>query len=270
MYLELCALLKKPDLYERTHEKFWNDPHISKGMLEAHLDPNTDAASRRPEFIDRSVEWIISLLPEGASLLDIGCGPGLYTKRFADRGFSVTGMDLSEHSISYAREHDKKSNYVFMDYLQMDYENAFDMITLIYCDYGALIPVERAGLLQRVYRALKPGGRFLFDVFTPVYTSGIQEGTSWEICRQGGFWSDEPYICLNAQYRYNENISLDRYVIIKENAVHCYNIWDTSFTTDFLLSEVLPAGFIYDGFYADVAGNPYYEGSETLCAVFRK
>lgn len=239
-------------------------------MLEAHLDPDTDAASRKPGFIDRSVKWIASLLPEGASLLDIGCGPGLYTKRFADKGLRVTGMDFSERSISYARENDKKSDYVFMDYLQMDYENAFDMITLIYCDYGALIPDERDELLRRIYRALKPGGRFLFDVFTPVRTSGIQEGTSWEICPQGGFWSAGPYICLNAVYRYNENVSLDRYVIIEENAVHCYNIWDTSFTTDSLLDEVLPAGFTCDGFYADVTGTPYYAGSETLCAVFRK
>ena len=42
MYNTLSALLRKPKLYEKTQEKFWNDPHISKGMLEAHLDPNTD------------------------------------------------------------------------------------------------------------------------------------------------------------------------------------------------------------------------------------
>ena len=72
MYERLSAFLKKPELYEKTPENFWNDPHISKGMLEAHLDPNTDAASRKPEFIDSSVEWISSLLPQGAKLLDIG------------------------------------------------------------------------------------------------------------------------------------------------------------------------------------------------------
>ncbi len=39
MFKNLSSLLKKPALYERTPEKFWNDPHISKGMLEAHLNP---------------------------------------------------------------------------------------------------------------------------------------------------------------------------------------------------------------------------------------
>lgn len=100
MYTTLNELLLKPKLYEKTQEKFWNDPHISRGMLEEHLNPNTDAASRKPETIDLSVEWIYSLLPRGAKLLDIGCGPGLYASRFSDHGLCVTGLDFSERSIA--------------------------------------------------------------------------------------------------------------------------------------------------------------------------
>jgi hypothetical protein len=48
MYTVLQQYLKRPALYERTTEKFWTDPHIAKQMLAAHIDPNTDAASRRP------------------------------------------------------------------------------------------------------------------------------------------------------------------------------------------------------------------------------
>ena len=87
MFSKLQAYLERPALYERTTENFWNDPYISAQMLEAHLNPSTDAASRKPEFINRCVDWVLSLpLPERASLLDIGCGPGLYAKRFAARG----------------------------------------------------------------------------------------------------------------------------------------------------------------------------------------
>lgn len=270
MYKSLSSLLKRPAIYERTPEKFWNDPHISKGMLETHLSPDTDAASRKQEFIDRSAEWILSLLPVGAYLLDIGCGPGLYTKRFAERGLRVTGMDFSERSIGYAREHDSKSEYVLLNYHQMDYADAFDMVTLIWCDYGALIPQERINLLQRVYRALKPGGLFLLDIFTPVNNVKFHESTSWEVCEHGGFWSSEPHICLNAEYCYGDNITLRRTVIIEGNAARCYNIWDTCFTKESLLHEVLPIGFSCDGFYSDVAGKPYTDESETLCAILKK
>jgi len=270
MYDILKTYLKKPELYEKTPEKFWNDEHISKGMLKAHLDPNTDAASRKPEFIDRAVKWISLLLPVGASLLDIGCGPGLYTKRFSEHGLNVTGLDFSERSINYAKAHDPKTEYVLQSYLEMDYENRFDLITLIWCDYGALVPADRDNLLERVYKALKPGGLFLFDVFTREQYIRQKDKTSWEVCENGGFWSPNSHICLNAEYRYGDDINLYRYVIIEREKVRCFNIWDTCFTKDSLTAELAPFGFSEAGFFADVTGTPYTDGSKTLCTVIRK
>ena len=62
-----------------TTPEFWADPHISARMLTHHLDPDTNASSRRHEFIDRSAEWLFSALQlsDGARLLDLGSGPGL-------------------------------------------------------------------------------------------------------------------------------------------------------------------------------------------------
>lgn len=76
---KLAELLTvKPRLFEPGEPLFWNDPHISKGMLKAHLDPTHDAASRRPEIIDNIVKHLLDsgvLTPE-MKLLDLGCGPG--------------------------------------------------------------------------------------------------------------------------------------------------------------------------------------------------
>ncbi|MEN6435299.1 MAG: hypothetical protein ABFD58_05710, partial [Anaerolineaceae bacterium] len=82
-------LQKKPLPYTMGEPLFWNDPYISKQMLIAHLDPITDAASRKPETIDKSVSWIIqeSNIKPGNSVLDLGCGPGLYASRLAQKGF---------------------------------------------------------------------------------------------------------------------------------------------------------------------------------------
>lgn len=270
MYTTLNELLLKPKLYEKTQEKFWNDPHISRGMLEEHLNPNTDAASRKPETIERSVEWIYSLLPRGAKLLDIGCGPGLYASRFSDHGLCVTGLDFSERSIAYAKEHDTKTQYVMQDYLNMEFDSIYDMVTLIWCDYGALIPEDRNNLLGRVYQALKPGGMFLLDVFTPQWNTGRTENTSWEVCSNGGFWSPNPHICLNAQYYYGERIDVARYVIVEAGNILSYNIWNTCFTKQSLAEELQQHHFIPVDFYSDVEGKPYEENSPTLCAVMKK
>jgi len=271
MLSELQEYIKRPVLYERTIEKFWTDPHISSRMLKSHLDPENDGASRPHDFMDRSVEWIITLFdPHNADLLDIGCGPGLYTKRFAGKGLNVTGMDFSDRSIAYAKAYDSKSNYLLMDYLELDFDKAFDMITLISCDYGALIPEERYSLLRRVYRALKPGGLFLFDVFTPLLVRGKKDSTTWKAQPDGGFWSPKTHICLFGNYYYDEIASGSRTVVIEEDSVRCYNLWDCCFTRRSLREETAPFGFVESGFYGDVAGKPYSDDSEIMCAVLKK
>lgn len=271
MYTGLQPYLRRPTLYERTGERFWDDPYISERMLAAHLDPDTDAASRRPEAITRAVEWILSLpLPAGAALLDLGCGPGLYTRQFSEHGLRVTGLDFSARSIQYARQHDPKTDYVLQDYLAMDYEAAFDIATLIYYDYGALVPEERRRLLGLVHRALKPGGVFLFDVRTPVDSRGKSDSTSWDRNPDGGFWNPDPHLCLNARYYYGETAEVSRTVVVDDRGPRPYNIWDCYFTRQSLLDETAPAGFSEGRFYRDVAGEPYSEDSPTICAVLQK
>jgi len=270
VYRELSKYLKRPDLFEPSKEKFWNDPYISARILEAHLNPNHDSASRKPAFITRSADWIVSLLEKGASLLDIGCGPGLYTKRFSECGLNVTGIDLSEKCIEYARKHDANSQYITQNYLEMDYLEDFDMVTLIYCDYCELLPEERRELLSRVHRALKPGGMFLFDVYTPLKIRDKSDSTSWDNYPKGGFWSSKPHICLNATNIYGETAQGNRIVIIEEDAIKCYTFWECYFTRRILLDEAAPVGFLESGFYSDVTGRPYAENSETLCAILKK
>jgi 2-polyprenyl-3-methyl-5-hydroxy-6-metoxy-1,4-benzoquinol methylase len=70
------------------------------------------------------------MLNKESSMLDIGCGPGLYTMRLSELGYRVSGLDFSERSIEYAKSHDSKPKYVLMNYVEMDYLVLFDLITL--------------------------------------------------------------------------------------------------------------------------------------------
>lgn len=268
---KLFSLLQKPALWQRSNEPFWDDEHISKGMLEAHLNPDWDAASRRHSYIDRSVDWLKSIIPAGSKILDLGCGPGLYTARLSDSGYKVTGIDYSGRSIAYAKEHDKKTEYIYQNYLEMDYSGNFDAITLIYCDYAALIPDERKILLSKVYRALKPDGLFIFDVFTERTHRGKSDNTHWSYHENGGFWNEKPHLCLEAEYYYENNtVKADKTIIVTENSMHEYLIWDTAYTKDSLLNEAAPFGFLLHGIYDDVCGKQYTGDSDTLCAVLKK
>jgi 2-polyprenyl-3-methyl-5-hydroxy-6-metoxy-1,4-benzoquinol methylase len=104
---EIVKSSGKPRLFEPGEPSFWDDPHISKGMLAAHLDPESDAASRRHVTIDKDVENLLSsgFLKPGYRVLDLGCGPGLYCSRLARKGLKMTGVDISERSLDYARRY---------------------------------------------------------------------------------------------------------------------------------------------------------------------
>jgi hypothetical protein len=67
---------------------------------------------------------------------------------------------------------------------------------MIYCDFDVLIPAEREKLLKNVYRALKPGGLFIFDTLNTKSPDKMNvPGKSWEVAEKG-FWKDEPYLAL--------------------------------------------------------------------------
>ncbi|GLC31778.1 class I SAM-dependent methyltransferase [Clostridium omnivorum] len=276
MFNELKKYTTKPKLYAPSTNKFWDDEHISKGMLEAHLNPNWDAATRKPGFLDKSVNWISKIAPSSQYklLLDLGCGPGLYAERFNSYGYSVTGVDFSKRSIEYAKEQTllNKSNivYYYQNYLTIDYIEQFDVVTLIYCDYAALSITDRLILLKKVYQALKPNGKFIFDVFTPLMRK--DESCSWQYNEKGGFFSEKPHICLESVYQYDDedNTELRQVIVITEETVNCYNIWDHFFTKEALLSEIQIAGFNTFEFYGDIAGKEFSDSGETICGVFTK
>ena len=127
MFNEILKYAIKPELYSPSTSSFWNDEHISKGMLEVHLNPSRDAASRNHVFLDKSVKWISEVAPplQYKHLLDLGCGPGLYAERFNKAGYNVMGIDFSKRSIKYAKEQSglNKSNieYHYQNYLEIDF-----------------------------------------------------------------------------------------------------------------------------------------------------
>ena len=94
MLEQLFSFMQRPRLYQPSTSKFWDDEHISKRMLESHLDPEWDAATRPHKFVDKSVDWIVSILPSKKypKLIDLGCGPGIYAEKFYEKSYCVTGL----------------------------------------------------------------------------------------------------------------------------------------------------------------------------------
>ena len=260
---QLIELQQKPEPFTPGEPLFWDDPHISKQMLEAHLNPGIDAASRKPETIDRSVKWLIETLglKPGASLLDLGCGPGLYASRFARAGFHVTGVDYSRRSIeyasNYAKENDLQITYRYQNYLELNDENSFDAAFLIYGDFCPLNPEQRSTLLQNIHRALKPGGHFVLDVSTHEHRKKHGNRNAW-YAAESGFWKPGPHLVLEEGFDYPEQpIWLDQYTVVEaDGKVSVYRNWFQDYTPETITDELEQGGFAVESLWGDLTGEP--------------
>jgi SAM-dependent methyltransferase len=276
MYKRMKQIFEKPPLYMKSKAAFWNEEHISQQMLNAHLDPNFEGASRKADFIEKSAQWIGELLPPNKyhKLLDLGCGPGLYTERFAKMGYEVTGIDFSERSIDYAKKMAKQQkldiSYHCQDYLNMDLDTTFDVSTMIYCDYGALSIEDRKKLRNYVYDHLNSGGRFLFDVFSMKFYNQFKENKSWEIRPEGGFWSGEEYMLFQGNYKYEEYVTLEQMILMTDDKITPYYLWNTCFTKESLIGEVEETGFKVIEAFGDVAGDVYHKDKTTMAILLEK
>lgn len=276
MFDELRKLLELPELYQETETAFWDDEYISKQMLQAHLDPDFNGASRKLAFIDESVSWIKEILPPQSysALLDLGCGPGLYAERFTKCGYNVTGVDLSRRSIAYARqsaeEKDMPINYISQNYLTLSLETHFDLATMIYCDYGALSAANRRIVMGRIFQHLKPGGKLLLDVFSMEKYNGFQEQQTWELFQSSGFWREKEHLVLNRNYKYGANVTLEQIIVAEGHDLKSYYLWNSCFTEAALIQEGEEAGFQVSGIFGDVAGNPCNEKSPTIAILLEK
>lgn len=152
----------------------------------------------------------------------------------------------------------------------MDFQAAFDLATFIYCDYGALSTANRALILQKIYRALKPGGRLLLDVFSLAKFQAFAEARTWEHFPSGGFWQAEPYLEIKNCVKYPGHVTLEQYVIVTETRSAAFYIWNTYFTSDELEKETTAAGFSTIALYNDVSGSPYSTASPTLAILIEK
>ncbi len=258
MYGFIHGISQRPEPFSRyTAKELWTRPHLSRQMLQFHLNQETDLASRRFETIDRVTNWIDSQVNlSNKSLCDLGCGPGLYTERFAELNAKVTGVDFSQHTLDYARNQSKQAvRYIQADYLIDQLPSGFDVITLIYTDLCVLSEIQRKILLGRMRGMLNPEGRIVIDVAGMGQFNRKDETTLIEDRLMGGFWSAGEYVGIQKSFKYQEqNLSLDRYIIIEPNETWQVYNWFQHYTPKSIAAELQEAGFDITEMVGDLTG----------------
>ena len=260
---------EKPTIYEKGTSFMWTDEHISKQLLNIHLNPDTDLASRKMSTIKTTANWILNCKKEKANLniLDLGCGPGLYSEIFAKKGHKVTGVDISENSIDYAqksaRDKGLSIEYIKASYLDLELESdKYDLILLVYTDIGVLFPWDRDILLKKIHNFLKRDGIFIFDVLKDNSLEQKKTPKNWEAA-ESGFWRNSPYLALSESFLYEQQrvILYQHLIIDSEDNLETYRFWTHFFNQEALKQmlenheftnishrdDILPEGDFWNG-----------------------
>ena len=278
MFETLKKINEKPKPFSvYTVDKLWTDEHVAQQMLAYHLNEEVDAASRNSKFIEKSVAWMVSKfnLGPGKRICDFGCGPGLYTTRFAETGAEVSGIDFSENSLGYAQkiaqEKNLDINYVYQNYLEFESDQKFDLITMIMCDFCALSPQQRSHLLKKFNDLLSDNGSVVLDFYTLHAFAQREEFATYEYRQQNGFWSSKDYYAFVNGFKYdNEKVILDKYTIFEPDRTREIYNWLQFFSFEAIKAEFEANGLCIGELHGDIAGGALKDDSVETAVIAHK
>jgi SAM-dependent methyltransferase len=125
------------------------------------------------------LEQLITMLPGGAAVLDLGCGAGVPVGQRLAQQFTVTGVDISARQLELARGHVPTGHFIKADMTAVDFaRGAFDAVVSCY----AIIHVpaaEQPDLVERIRSWLKPEGLFLATWAMHEWEETIDDWNGW-------------------------------------------------------------------------------------------
>lgn len=261
---------KKPNIFDNGNMFLWSNEYIAKNVLKKHLDIDIDSGTRKIDTVKNSVNWICNKIESIKTVLDIGCGPGIYSKMFALNEKSVLGIDISRYSIEYAKKNNNLqglTEYIVQDFRELSFQNneTFDIAIMMYGLYSFYPLKERLSVLKKIYGVLNDNGCVIVEVFTSNHYKGRQESTDWSYVEKDGFWCQKPHVELNAFYRYDcDNTVLIQAGVITDKKRMVWNSWIHMFALDEIIDEFRIAGFTKFDYFGDCCGSQYSQQSDCI------
>ena len=117
---------------------------------------------------------------QGKTVLDLGCGYGWHCIFAAGQGAArVLGLDLSRKMIEEAGRRNAEEQIEYRVCGMEEYEYPDDTWDCVVSNLALHYIEDIENIFQKVYRTLKPGGVFIFNIEHPVFTAGVGQDGSW-------------------------------------------------------------------------------------------
>lgn len=133
-------------------------------------------------------------------VLELGCGTGNMTRRMADKGYDMIGLDTSEEMLSIAREFgmEKEDKILYLCQDMREFE-LYGTVAAVICVCDSMNYMLTEEDLLKVFRLvsnyLDPGGLFIFDLDTPYAYEEVLGDTTFAMNREEGsfIWENTFY-----------------------------------------------------------------------------
>ena len=102
---------------------------------------------------------------QGANLLDLCCGTGHMAQHLIEQGYQVTGLDISEEMLRYARQNASTAQFILDDARFFNLPPTFDAVISPSGSLNHMMTIEEMQqVFTQVYNALLDNGVFLFGL----------------------------------------------------------------------------------------------------------
>jgi 2-polyprenyl-3-methyl-5-hydroxy-6-metoxy-1,4-benzoquinol methylase len=125
----------------------------------------TEAAA----FIDKLINYLKP--PKDSFMLDVACGKGRHSLQLANKGFDVTGIDLSEDSIKEALKYETENLHFYQHDMRLPFRiNYFHYAFNFFTSFGYFqTQRENDNAIRTIAQSLKPNGTFVMDYLNVHY-----------------------------------------------------------------------------------------------------
>jgi predicted TPR repeat methyltransferase len=217
------------------------------------------------------VDWVVQHAPSSQypKLLDIGCGTGVLSLLFAQSGYQVSGIDLSEEMLSIAAERFAGAGYdaplYCMSMVELDGFEEMDIVTITIDSLNYVVEEQSVyTTLERIYMALCDGGQLFFDVHSLFKMN--------EIFLDGPFTYDDgdiSYIWHTEPADFEHSVIHQMTFYVREKSSELYERFDEehvqrTFTIEQYMTWLRAIGFSYVEITADFTDEAPDDESERI------
>ena len=219
----------------------------------------------------REVESIVKMmdLKPKANILDLCCGYGRHSIELAQRGFKVTGYDLSDFFLQKAKKDSAalglKIEFKKGDMRRLPFEDRFDAVVNIFTSFG-FFDTEKDDLkvLKGVCKALRKKGLFLLDLINREQQIRNFQRRRWRPERDFTMLEDNFFDLFTSR------LETTRTLLFQNGKRREYSISLRLYSFAEILNLLKKAGFVLESVYGDFDFTEYSLDSPRMILISRK